>query len=44
MAVTGILALVSIVLLDCFGCSRLLYGVLLRRLYANYKELKKIDL
>jgi uncharacterized membrane protein (DUF485 family) len=23
---------------------RLLYGILLRRLYANYKELKKIDL
>jgi hypothetical protein len=23
---------------------RLLYGILLRRLYANYKELEKIDL
>jgi hypothetical protein len=23
---------------------RVLYGILLRRLYANYKELKKIDL
>jgi hypothetical protein len=46
MAVTvGILALVSIVLFGLFWLFyRLLYGVLLRRLYANYKELKKIDL
>jgi hypothetical protein len=46
MAVTvSILALVSIVLFGLFWLFyRLLYGVLLRRLYANYKELKKIDL
>ncbi|WP_016988736.1 hypothetical protein [Flavobacterium sp. ACAM 123] len=46
MAVTvGILALVSIVLFGLFWLFyRLLYGVLLRRLYDNYKELKKIDL
>jgi glucan phosphoethanolaminetransferase (alkaline phosphatase superfamily) len=45
MAVTvSILAVVSIVLLIVLLFYRLLYGVLLRRLYANYKELKKIDL
>lgn len=46
MAITvGILALVTIVLFGLFWLFyRLLYGILLRRLHANYKELKKIDL
>jgi hypothetical protein len=46
MAVTiGILALVTIVLFGLFWLFyRLLYGILLRRLNANYKELKKIEL
>jgi hypothetical protein len=46
MAVTvGILTFVSIVLFGLFWLFyRLMYGVLLRRLYANYTELKKIDL
>ncbi|MEZ7499744.1 hypothetical protein QO200_13470 [Flavobacterium sp. Arc3] len=46
MAITvGILALITIVLFGLFWLFyRLLYGILLRRLHANYKELKKIDL
>lgn len=46
MAVTiGILFLVTLVLFGVFWLFyRLLYGILLRRLHANYKELKKIDL
>jgi hypothetical protein len=41
----GILALVTIVLFGLFWLFyRLLYGILLRRLHSNYKELKKIDL
>jgi 4-hydroxybenzoate polyprenyltransferase len=46
MAITvGILAFVSLVLFGLFWLFyRLLYGVLLQRLYVNYKELKKIDL
>lgn len=46
MAVTiGILAIITIVLFGLFWLFyRLLYGILLRRLHANYKELKKIDL
>ncbi|TDE04079.1 hypothetical protein [Flavobacterium hiemivividum] len=46
MAITiGILAIVTIVLFGLFWLFyRLLYGILLRRLHANYKELKKIDL
>lgn len=40
----GILLLVILGFLGIFWCFyRLLYGTLLRRLYANYKELKKID-
>jgi len=40
----GILILVILGFLGIFWCFyRLLYGTLLRRLYANYKELKKID-
>ena len=40
----GILFLVTLAFLGIFWCFyRLLYGTLLRRLYANYKELKKID-
>jgi hypothetical protein len=40
----GILLLVTLVFLGMFWCFyRLLYGTLLRRLYSNYKELKKID-
>ncbi|HEX7870839.1 MAG TPA: hypothetical protein VF455_12075 [Chryseobacterium sp.] len=40
----GILLLVTLVFLGMFWCFyRLLYGTLLRRLYTNYKELKKID-
>ncbi|MFV5692600.1 hypothetical protein ACM55K_11300 [Flavobacterium sp. LT1R49] len=46
MAITlGILILTIVVLFGIFWLFyRLLYGILLRRLYANYKELKKIDL
>ncbi|NGY38137.1 hypothetical protein FQU23_011520 [Flavobacterium sp. XN-5] len=46
MAITiGILAIVTIVLFGLFWLFyRLLYGILLRRLHSNYKELKKIDL
>jgi hypothetical protein len=41
----GILLLVTLAFLGMFWCFyRLLYGTLLRRLYGNYKELKKIDL
>jgi hypothetical protein len=41
----GILAIITIVLFGLFWLFyRLLYGILLRRLHANYKELKKIDL
>ena len=40
----GILILTILGLLGIFWCIyRLLYGTLLRKLYANYKELKKID-
>nr|WP_294926278.1 hypothetical protein [uncultured Flavobacterium sp.] len=40
----GILILIILGLLGMFWCFyRVLYGTLLRRLYANYKELKKID-
>ena len=40
----GILILVILGFLGIFWCFyRLVYGTLLRRLYANYKELKKID-
>ncbi|MFZ0595781.1 MAG: hypothetical protein WAM46_02270 [Flavobacterium sp.] len=40
----GALLLLIIVLFGTFWCIyRLLYGTLLRRLYSNYKELKKID-
>ncbi|SHL15848.1 hypothetical protein [Flavobacterium chilense] len=40
----GILILIILGLFGIFWCIyRLLYGTLLRRLYANYKELKKID-
>ena len=46
MAIT--IAVLSIFSIALFGLLwlfyRLLYGTLLRRLYANYKELKKIDL
>jgi hypothetical protein len=46
MAITiVILFLTTVFLLGVFWLFyRLLYGILLRRLYANYKELKKIDL
>lgn len=46
MAITiAFLAFTSIVFYGLFWLFyRLLYGILLRRLYANYKELKKIDL
>ena len=38
------LVLLTLVFFGMFWCIyRLLYGTLLRRLYANYKELKKID-
>ena len=41
----GIFILIIAVFLEIFWLFyRLLYGILLRRLYANYKELKKIDL
>lgn len=40
----GILILIILGFFGIFWCFyRLLYGTLLRRLYANYKELKKID-
>ena len=46
MAIT--IAVLSIFSIALFGLLwlfyRLLYGTLLRRLYSNYKELKKIDL
>ncbi|MNF58409.1 hypothetical protein D3C85_381310 [compost metagenome] len=42
------IVLLSVITVAFFGIFwlfyRLLYGILLRRLYANYKELKKIDL
>jgi hypothetical protein len=45
LMVIGILLLVTLGFLGIFWCFyRLIYGTLLRRLYANYKELKKIDL
>lgn len=46
MAITiGILFITIVVFLGIFWLFyRLLYGILLRKLYANYKELKKIDL
>ncbi len=46
LAITiGILVLTTFVFFGIFWLFyRLLYGILLRRLYANYKELKKIDL
>jgi hypothetical protein len=46
MAITiGVLLLTTIVFFVLFWLFyKLLYGILLRRLYANYKELKKIDL
>ncbi|MFG4001768.1 hypothetical protein ACHRV1_09165 [Flavobacterium aquidurense] len=41
----GILILIILGFFGIFWCFyRLLYGTLLRRLYANYKELKKIDI
>lgn len=43
-ATIGILFLVILGFFGLFWCFyRLIYGTLLRRLYANYKELKKID-
>lgn len=40
----GILILTMVVFLSLFWLFyRLIYGILLKRLYANYKELKKID-
>ena len=40
----GTFTFITLLLLGMFWCFyRLLYGTLLRRLYANYKELKKID-
>ena len=43
--VVGLLTLIILVLFGAFWLFyRLLYGTLLRRLYGNYKELKKIDL
>ncbi|MNY61150.1 hypothetical protein D3C86_1978000 [compost metagenome] len=40
----GILFLIIVGILGLFWCIyRLVYGTLLRRLYTNYKELKKID-
>jgi hypothetical protein len=46
LAITiGVFTLTIAVFLGIFWLFyRLLYGILLRRLYANYKELKKIDL
>ena len=43
--VVGLLTLVTLVFFGVFWLFyRLLYGTLLRKLYANYNELKKIDL
>ena len=43
--VVGLLTLVTLVFFGLFWLFyRLLYGTLLRKLYANYNELKKIDL
>lgn len=39
-----IILLTSVITFIIWLFYRLLYGILLRRLYANYKELKKIDL
>ncbi|TDE07709.1 hypothetical protein [Flavobacterium sandaracinum] len=40
----GVLFLISLLLFGLFWLFyRILYGILLRRLYVNYKELKKID-
>jgi uncharacterized BrkB/YihY/UPF0761 family membrane protein len=40
----GALVLLTLLFFGLFWCIyRLLYGTLLRRLYSNYKELKKID-
>jgi uncharacterized membrane protein len=46
MAITiGFLILTTLVFFGAFWLFyRVVYGILLRRLYANYKELKKIDL
>ena len=46
MAITiGFLTLTTLLFLGAFWLFyRVVYGILLRRLYANYKELKKIDL
>ncbi|MCV9930741.1 hypothetical protein OIU80_00465 [Flavobacterium sp. LS1R47] len=45
LMVISILLLVTLISLGLVWCFyRLIYGTLLRRLYANYKELKKIDL
>ena len=46
MAITiGILFVISILFFGLFWLFyRIIYGILLRRLYANYEELKKIDL
>ena len=41
----GVILLTFIVIVGAFwGFYKLLYGILMRKLYANYKELKKIDL
>jgi len=41
----GILGLIVVAIFGIFWLFyRLLYGILLRKLYNNYKELKKIDL
>lgn len=41
----GVILLTIIVIVGLFWLFyRLLYGILLRKLYSNYKELKKIDL
>jgi len=42
--IAGMLLVVALMLAVFWGFYRLLYGVLLRKLYSNYKELKKIDL
>ncbi len=46
MAITiGVITLTTLVFFGAFWLFyRVVYGILLRRLYANYKELKKIDL
>lgn len=44
-SIIGISTLLTSVIIGLFWLFyRLLYGILLRKLYANYKELKKIDL